>query len=119
MLDGQPLAQGTITFSPTGAGTPAGGEIKDGKFNIPAHLGPVVGPNKVEIRSIQKTGRLVKPTMMPEGDFDPAKIEAVEEFLDVVPKQYNSETQLLYELRAGENVISLDLSSKLEKQEAR
>jgi hypothetical protein len=49
-LDGQPVADGAISFFPIGAtsGPSAGGKIVNGKYHIPQAQGPVIGDNRVE-----------------------------------------------------------------------
>jgi hypothetical protein len=114
-LDGQPLASGTITFFPSGAtkGPAAGGEIIDGKFSIPAHEGPVVGTNRIEVRSVQKTGRMVESPSAVEADGPATEGMLVEEYADVVPKRYNTYSELE---RAIEPDIENQFDFRLESQ---
>ena len=95
-LDGQPLVSGTVTFFPSGTtkGPAAGGEIVDGKFSIPAHEGPVVGTNRIEVRSVQKTGRMVESPSAVEADGPAMDGMLVEEYADVVPQRYNTYSEL-------------------------
>ena len=52
-FDGQPLAEGRIQFEPASAEamTPAGGEIKDGRYSIPRDQGPTPGDYRIMITS--------------------------------------------------------------------
>ena len=95
-LDGEPLASGTITFFPSGTtkGPAAGGEIIAGRFSIPAHEGPVVGTNRIEVRSVHKTGRMVASPSAVEADGPAMEGMLVEEYADVVPKRYNTYSEL-------------------------
>jgi hypothetical protein len=114
-LDGQPLASGTITFFPSGAtkGPAAGGEIIDGKFSIPEHEGPVVGTNRIEVRSVQKTGRMVESPSAVEADGPATEGMLVEEYADVVPKRYNTYSDLERTIEPDvENQFDLRLESQ-------
>jgi hypothetical protein len=116
-LDGAPLKEGTITFFPSGAtkGPAAGGEIRDGRYEIPADGGPVVGTNRIEIRSVQKTGRIVKSPMAVESSGPP--IDMVEELKEVVPPEYNRNSKLEFTiLEAGENVNDVAIESAPKKR---
>src|SRR4051812_38614003 len=68
-LDGQAVAQGSINFFPTDGnkGPEAGAVIKDGKFHIVRSEGPVVGRNRVELRSFEFTGRKIQDPTAPAG----------------------------------------------------
>lgn len=113
-LDGAPLASGTITFFPTGTtkGPAAGGEIVGGKFSIPAQVGPVVGTNRIEVRSVQKTGRMVASPSAVEADGPATEGMLVEEYADVVPKRYNTYSELERTIEPDiENQFDLRLES--------
>lgn len=120
-LDGQPLASGTITFFPSGAtkGPAAGGEIIDGKFSIPEHEGPVVGTNRIEVRSVQKTGRMVASPSAVEADGPATEGMLVEEFADIVPKRYNTYSELERTIEPDiENQFDLRLESQADSASA-
>lgn len=112
-LDGKPLPSGNVTFFPAGGtkGPAAGAEIVDGQYALDAYQGPVVGKSRIEIRSVQKTGRLVPAPSAIEMDGAPSEGMLVEEFLDVVPKQYNTYSQLEREITDGENQIDFELQT--------
>ena len=67
MVDGQPMAEGSISFLPTegATGPSAGGIIRDGEYRIPAATGPVVGRSRVEIRGFRQTGKTVRDVWKP------------------------------------------------------
>jgi hypothetical protein len=110
LLDGQPLKEGQITFHPNGiAGTVAGGDIRDGAYRLTAREGPVIGSNRIEVRSVQKTGRTVPATVIPEGDAVMTEGQLVEEYLEIVPARYNRNSELIYEITPGRNEINLEL----------
>jgi hypothetical protein len=110
-LDGQPLPTGQITFFPAGdtTGPAAGGEIAAGQFSLDAREGPVVGRNRIEIRSVQKTGKMVKSPVAVEADGAAVAGMLVEEFADVVPKRYNTYSELEQEIQP-DKVNEMDFS---------
>ena len=97
-LDDAPLAEGDILFIPLAGGTMAGGKIKDGKYKLARHEGPTVGPNRVEIRSVQATGRIIESPVTPEGDGAPGD-NKVMEHKELVPKRYNNESELKFDVQ--------------------
>ncbi len=92
-LDGKPLKSGTITFNATGQGASSSGEIAEGAFKLSGDDGLSPGPYRVEIYSIQPTGKKV-----PSAE-DPGTL--VDETTNVVPKQYNASSTLTTEIPAG------------------
>ncbi len=86
-IDGKPLATGDIIFeSPDGSQTPARGQIKDGLYIVKT----LPGPKKVKITASR-----------PSKKIDPTMGAAPQEAL--VGPNYNSNTQLTAELKAGKN----------------
>ena len=97
-LDGQPLANVTVTFEPTQgrpsvAKTDAAGKYELGYFND--LKGAVIGSHTVSISTPQEA-----PT--PAG----------QAYKDPIPAKYNSKTTLKEEVKAGANTINFDLTSK-------
>src|SRR4051794_19054940 len=80
-LDGKPLPDGSITLVPVGDGPAAGATIAAGAFAIPRADGPVPGTYRVEILSVQSTGRTIPNPEGPKGT-------TVEERKNVVPDRY-------------------------------
>ena len=66
-------------------------------YDIPKEAGPVVGQNRVEIRGVKKTGRMV-PNHMAPGTMR-------EELVEALPVEVNSKSQLVREVVAGTNNI--------------
>jgi hypothetical protein len=102
-LNAQPLAQGTIQFTPLSQeqGTLAGGEIKDGKFTIDREAGPVPGGYKVMIFS--SGGASTASTDAMPGMAPPPPKE-------LIPPQYNATTSLNVEVKAeGPNTFDFPL----------
>ena len=60
--DGQPLAEGSINFQPTGSttGNTAGAMIKDGRYTVAANAGLAPGEYRVSIQGMHKTGKMVQ-----------------------------------------------------------
>ena len=102
---GQPVASGSITFLPTSenAGPAVGGLIEDGTYSIKAAEGPVVGPNRVEIRGMKKTGRKVPSRMI--------ATTMVDELVPAVPPQYHADSPLKCDVESGENELNFDLDA--------
>jgi hypothetical protein len=98
-VDGEPLEEGSINFFPAGdaEGPSAGGVIAKGRYDIPRDAGPVVGKNRVEIRGVKKTGRMV-PNYMAPGTMQP-------ELMEALPPDVNTKSTLVRDIAAGTNVI--------------
>jgi hypothetical protein len=106
-LDGQPLEQGSILFTPAEGvkGVVTGGEIKDGKYQLTGKAGPSIGSNRVEIRAVRKSGKMVQKPMAPAG-------EMVEEMAEAVAPQFNSASTLKFDVKAGDNTADFEVKSK-------
>ena len=106
-FNGQPVEQGAISFFPTPGviGPEAGAEIKDGKYFIPRKTGPVVGKNRVELRSFQKSGRKIQDPTAPQGTL-------ADEITNIFPAEYASQSTLVREVQSGKNVIEFQIESK-------
>jgi hypothetical protein len=106
-LDGQPLEQGSILLMPIeGAKGPAtGGQIERGRYSLSDKAGPAVGRNRVEIRAVRKSGKMVQKPMAPQGEM----VEGVEE---AVAPRFNSESTLKVEIKPGNNTADFEVQSK-------
>ncbi|MDR1382790.1 MAG: hypothetical protein LBJ67_02925 [Planctomycetaceae bacterium] len=82
-LDNIPLADGTITFFPTGGGSgvSSGGSIQQGYYTSDLMPGKYV----VQITANRKTGK-----MLPSSPGDPP----LEEFEQYIPTKYNKKSEL-------------------------
>lgn len=99
-VDGKVIERGTISFIPVdGMGTTAGGEIKDGKYNV---LNVSTGTMKVQIRCPKVTGQKLLYEDGPNSRVRPTSSETI-------PKKYNDETELRLELTSGETLKDWDL----------
>ncbi len=95
-LDGEPLPDGVIRFTPTGdtTGPMVEARIQGGRFSLTAAAGPCVGTQQVEILSFRKTGKKV----VNEG------VES-EEIVQVVPERYNTASELTATIASGANAL--------------
>jgi hypothetical protein len=111
-VDGKPLEQGLISFLPSVSGPAASAPIEAGAFALDRTDGPGQGPYKVEIVSVQSTGRQV---VSPD---DPSV--TIEETRNIIPTRYNARSDLLVQVSAdGENAYRFDISSKEPRTRAR
>jgi hypothetical protein len=96
-LDGEPLAEGIITFRPQpgSSGPTAGATISDGRFSVSNDKGVFAGTFRVEITANRKTGRKVK---------DPVLGMMIDERKQIIPACYNRQSELTAEVnREGPN----------------
>lgn len=103
-LDGSPLANAQVVFSPDG-GRPSTGVTDDaGKYTltyIRDTKGAKIGKHSVRIES-------VPPPSEPTAE----NPEGVGAFVEKIPAKYNAETQLTAEVKPGENTCDFQLVSK-------
>jgi hypothetical protein len=106
-LDGKPVTRGSILFVPseTVGGTAAGGAIVDGEYILHDACAPYIGKNRVEIRALRGTGRMVQKPLAPQGDM-------VDERTEAVASRFNSEATLTFEIQNGNNTASFDVTSQ-------
>lgn len=106
-LDGQPLKQGSILFTPIEGthGAVTGGEIKDGQYRLTVAKGPAVGWNQVEIRAVRKTGRMIPKGLGGTG-------QMVEETVEAVAPRFNMQSTLKIDVKEGENKADFEVESK-------
>jgi len=101
-LDGQPLADGAISFIPTGKGVAAGAAIAGGRYAVEGARGPTPGEYRVEIRASVPSDKQVK------GTFG----EATSAMESLIPARYHDNTTLRAEITAaGPNQFDYSLSS--------
>ena len=104
-LDGVDIAEGTISFHPSGntKGPVVGGTIKNGQYSISIDKGPAIGSSRVEIHAWKKTGRKVQVMGR-----EPAIM--IDERVDL-PSRYNVKSILVAEIKSHKNVFDYELSS--------
>jgi hypothetical protein len=105
-LDGKPLAKGSILFEPIQGtrGTVIGGPIEQGRYQFSAAVGPAIGWNRVEIRAMRYTGKMIPKPLAPPGQMIPQQVEAI-------PPRFNSESVLKVEIKPGDNTADFDVTS--------
>lgn len=100
-VDGEPAKMGSITFIPAdGLTSTAGAEIANGKYTavVPA------GPKKVQVR----VSKIVGETRLyntPDSPVQPI-------YEEVLPPKYNNQTELVLDVKPGQNEQNYDLSAK-------
>lgn len=92
-LDGAPLKAGTINFIAQQEGASSTAEVEGGAFRLDGDDGLSPGPYRVEIFSVQATGKRV-----PDAD-NPGTL--VDEITNVVPQRYNVQSTLKAEIPPG------------------
>jgi hypothetical protein len=104
-LNGQPIAEGAITFIPTDGnkGAATGAEIRDGKYHIPRSAGVTPGKNRVELRAFRDSGRKVQDPTGKPGTLTAERVMAF-------PPQYNDQSTLVRDVRRGSDTIDFDIT---------
>jgi hypothetical protein len=118
-MDGQPLANVLVTFTPAEAGRTATGKTDaSGKYELICldRKGAPVGKHKVSVTTLQEAASVAEMSSDSEeymkqatgqaGDYNTAKVE------EPIPARYNSQTEFVKEVKAGSNVIDLELTSQ-------
>ena len=106
-LDGKLLEQGSIQFLPMQGveGSITNGEIVKGRYRISGKAGPTIGWNRVEIRAVRKTGKMVP---MPF----PSRGKMIEEQIEAIPPRFNSASTLKVEVKPGGNTADFEVISR-------
>lgn len=104
-LDGVPLENGHVVFVPVegSTGPVAGSAIVDGRYDVPAEKGAVLGRARVEIRGTRRTGRRIP--------FGPG---TTDEVVEAVPPAYHRDSTLVRDIVSGVNHLDFDLESAAE-----
>jgi len=105
-FDGIPITSGVINLIPTdgSASRKASAPIEGGVYRIPEPKGPNPGKCKVEISWLRPTGRKI------ESRNDPAAFLMVDETVEMIPSQYNTQTTLRVEIMPGLNKCDFQLT---------
>jgi hypothetical protein len=98
-VDGAPLADGSLSLIPAAGttGPSAGATIENGAYFIDADKGPVPGTYRVEIKAMRKTGRKIV------DEHQPPPNNLLDEMEQFIPPQYNANSTLSVEVKAGKN----------------
>lgn len=103
-LDGQPLADGLITFIPADGNSPtAGGKIAAGSYSVEASR----GSQKVVINATKVTGSRKAYANDPNSP-------VITTTAEILPKKYSDAltTELTVEVKGGSNTADFNLTSK-------
>ena len=107
-LDGELIEVGSIVFFPSNprAGKGTGGRIQDGEYLLEGKAAPAIGSYRVQIRSMRKSGRMVRPAY---AGPDTPMVEGTEE---AVAAEYNDKTTLEIEVMPGHNEKNWEVESR-------
>lgn len=108
-LDGKPLDQGVISFTPEAQGTnpvTGGGVISSGSFSIPQDRGLTPGTYKVAISADTS----VPPVAAGQAPGATPKVKA--KVTSPIPAKYNTQSTLEAEVKDGSTSLKFDLFSK-------
>ena len=101
-LAGQPLAQGTISFEPSGKGTSAGATITDGSYSIPTETG--LPPGSYVVRVSSPTGGVATPV---------APGESGQLATEQIPEEFNAKSTHKVEVaKDGKNTFDFSIPNK-------
>ena len=100
-FEGKPIENGSINFIATDGKGTGGGVIKDGKY---AATKVPVGPAKVQISGSKVVGKK-KAYNTPDSPMQDITAE-------MLPKKYNEQTELTFEVKPGKNEKNFELSPK-------
>lgn len=111
-LDGAPVEDGSIVFLPaTGTKGPAsGGVIRNGTYEIKKESGPVPGKYRVEIRASRTAGTSVVKGAA-GATAGPSAGGEVVDIKMYIPVQYNTQSTLVADIKADDNVQDFPLKS--------
>lgn len=99
-LDGTPVENGTIRFTPIeGLTGTAGGTISKGQFAV---VVPVAN-HRVQISAIQLPPGTKAPSRHSDGNYST---------IEIIPAKYNASSELTLDVKAGVNKKSWDLKSR-------
>ena len=106
MVDGEPVAEGAIIFIPVEgvSGPPTQLDIKEGVYStVQRGKRIVVGTSSVYISGVKTTGRKVR---------DSSSGELNDEYVEIVPRKYNEQSELQVEVQEGDNTFDFELEGK-------
>ena len=100
-MDGQPLEDGRIQFTPLdGQSQPGGATVAQGKFTAKVPVTKM----KVEINGNKRTGRKIKAYDTPESPL-------MDEIVELVPPKYNINSDVTLDVKPGPQEVKYELKS--------
>ena len=117
-LDGKPVTNGLVTFMPIGGGRPATGKTDaNGQYALIGvdGKGALLGQHRVTVTTVAEavvvtemrsdSAEYAKQAVANPSDYNSAKV------VEPIPERYNTKTELTKEVKSGDNVIDLELTS--------
>lgn len=116
-LDGKALPNVAVTFEPE-----AGGRASTGKTDASGNYslifmdkdGAIVGKHKVRVTALGTPGE-VKSMSSSDPEYEKQALstgsEAAKPPAVVIPEKYNTKSEMVHEVKSGENTINLELKS--------
>jgi hypothetical protein len=119
-MDGAPLPNALVTFTPTGGGRGSTGTTDDqGKYILiyAGEQGALIGEHKVTVTSIRTAA--AQDMSEVSSDSDAYEQQAMgdtsaydnAETTETIPAKYNTQSELLETVESGSNEINLELTS--------
>ncbi len=100
-LDGQPVKDGRISFTPLdGQGSTGGAAIVDGKFKAEVPVAKM----KVEINGNKVIGK--------RKAYDTPESPLMDEVVEIIPPRYNFNSELSLDVKQGVQDVKYELTSK-------
>ncbi len=117
-LDGQPLADVMVTFTPVEGGMASTGMTDNsGKYTLvyPGGKGAVLGKHKVSVRTLPKA-QTAAEVSSDDPSYEAAYSGGAQSpnttaSAEPIPPKYNVQTELEFEVKAGHNKIDLPLTT--------
>jgi hypothetical protein len=121
-MDGRPLPNAVVTFVPAAGGRAAIGQTDaNGQYKLVfvGTTGALVGQHRVSVTTVPKAQGSAPAGKMTEEEYqkqaaagmDAAAYEKAQ-VVEPIPERYNTKTELVKEVKAGQNTINLELTSK-------
>jgi hypothetical protein len=121
-MDGQPLPNAVVTFVPVAGGRAAAGQTDaNGQYTLVfvGTTGALVGQHRVSVTTAPKaqgsapSGKMTEEEYQKQaaGGTDPSAYDKAQ-VVEPIPERYNTKTELVKEVKAGQNTINLELASK-------
>ena len=117
-LDGQPVTNGLVTFTPVEGGRAASGKTDaSGQYDLVGvgGKGAVLGQHRVTVTTLHEavaatemssdSAEYEKQAMGDPSAYDTAEV------VESIPEKYNTKSELTKEVKSGANVIDLELTT--------
>ncbi|HOA51116.1 MAG TPA: carboxypeptidase-like regulatory domain-containing protein [Thermogutta sp.] len=117
-LDGQALPNALVTFMPEGGGVASSGTTNaNGEYELvcPQGRGAVVGKHKVSVRTLPPQQSQAQEVSSDDpsylAQYSGQSSATAQPFVEKIPPRYNTQTELVKEVKPGSNEINLDLTT--------